>query len=65
MIKSLKVTLSEFAETCTYQQDFLCTPYCYKTLSNHFHKSVFSIKVALINSIIKIYPFQKNVIFDA
>lgn len=32
---------------------------------NHFHKSIILIKVTSINSIIEMYHFQKNVLFDA
>ena len=44
-------------------QDFFSVPFCYKTLSNHFHKSVTSIKVTSINLVIKMYQFQKNGLF--
>ena len=43
---SVKIPLlSGFAQPFTYHQDFLCAPYCYKKLSNHFHKPITSIEV--------------------
>ena len=51
----------------TCHQDFLLDsycPYCYKILSNHFHKSITSIKVInSINSTVKMHQFQKNGLF--
>ena len=43
------------------QLDSLSDPFCYKTLSNHFHKSTISIKVITsINSKINMYQVQKD-----
>ena len=37
--KSVKILfISGFARPFTHHQDFLCAPYCYKKLSNHFQK---------------------------
>ena len=37
----------------------------YKTLRNHFHNWNTSIKVTSLNSIIKMYHFQMNILFNA
>lgn len=41
--------------------DYLSDPFCYKTLSHHFHKSATSIQVIIsINLKINMYQVQKN-----
>ena len=47
----------------TYHHDFLSAPSCCKSLINHFHKTVISIKA--ITSTIKTYQYQENGLFDA
>ena len=45
----------------TYKQDLLSDPYCYKMLSNSFHKSKTHIKaITSTDSKTKMYQFQKN-----
>ena len=53
--------LSGFVYSITYHQDFLSLPHCYKVSFlpiSHFNENNFK-------EFIKMYQFQKNVLFDA
>ena len=62
----MKITLpSVILFELRYHQDSLFDPYCYKTLGNHFHKSITLRKeITSVNSTTKMYPFQQNILMS-
>ena len=60
----MKIIFFKYLRRNSYQLDSFSDPYCYKTLTNHFHKSTNAIKkIISINSKININQFQRDELY--